>query len=133
LPANVKPRCYLLAIDQKHLLGLQSQIYPVTDLESSKNWWLNTLGIDPYFDEPFYVGFKVGGYELGLDPNALIENGPTTFWDVKDIESVVAHFVSEGAILTSGITDVGDRIRVAELSTPEGQRIGLIFNPHFQL
>jgi catechol 2,3-dioxygenase-like lactoylglutathione lyase family enzyme len=117
-------------VDQKYLLGLQSQIYPVKDLQRAKDWWRNTMGIEPYFDEPFYVGFKVGGYELGLDPNAPFENGPTTFWGVEDIETVAAHLV---AVFTSEVRDVGDGIKVAELNSPEGQHIGLIFNPHFKL
>jgi catechol 2,3-dioxygenase-like lactoylglutathione lyase family enzyme len=108
-------------VDQKYLLGLQSQIYPVKDLQRAKDWWRNTMGIEPYFDEPFYVGFKVGGYELGLDPNAPFENGPTTFWGVEDIETVAAHLVSEGAVFTSEVRDVGDGIKVAELNSPEGQ------------
>ena len=84
-------------------------------------------------DQKCLLGFKVGGYELGLDPNAPFEGGPTTFWGVEDVEVVVAHLVSEGAVLTSEVRDVGDGIRVAELNSPEGQHIGLIYNPHFKL
>ena len=72
-------------------------------------------------------------YLLGLDPNAAFEGGPTTFWGVEDVEVVAAHLVSEGAVLTSEVREVGDGLRVAELNSPEGQRIGLIFNPHFKL
>ena len=118
---------------QNYLLGLRSQIFPVKDLATSKGWWQKALGVDPYFDEPFYVGFNLGGFELGLDPNTPLEKGPTTYWGVEDITSVIDHLISEKAILLSGITDVGDGIRVAELQSPEGQRIGLIFNPHFQV
>ena len=102
-------------------------------MQRAKEWWQKTLGIAPYFNESFYVGFKIGGYELGLDPNAAYENGSTTFWGVEDVELVVAHLVSNGAILISGIRDVGARIRVAELNSPEGEHIGLIFNPHFKV
>ena len=119
-------------MDQKYLLGLQSQIYPAKNLQRAKDWWQKALGIDPYFDEAFYVGFKVGGYELGLDPNTPFEKGPTTFWGVANIELAVAHLVSDGAVITSEVRDVGDGIRVAELNSPEGQHIGLIFNPHFK-
>ena len=124
---------YGFDVDQKYLLGLQSQIYPVKDLQRAKEWWQKMLGIAPYFNESFYVGFKIGGYELGLDPNSTFENGSTTFWGVEDIELVVAHLVGEGAILISGIREVGAGIRVAELNSPEGQHIGLIFNPHFEV
>src|SRR5688500_8666444 len=51
------------------LLGLRTIIYKVPDLARAKAWYGETFGISPYFDEPFYVGFNVGGYELGLDPD----------------------------------------------------------------
>jgi len=50
-------------------LGLRTAIYPAADLNASKAWFSNLLGVEPYFDEPFYVGFNVGGYELGLVPH----------------------------------------------------------------
>jgi catechol 2,3-dioxygenase-like lactoylglutathione lyase family enzyme len=49
-------------------LGLRTAIYHVDDLRKAKEWYSDLLGVEPYFDDPFYVGFKVGGYELGLDP-----------------------------------------------------------------
>lgn len=52
------------------LLGLRTIIYPAPDLETTKQWYMHATGVVPYFDEPFYVGFNIGGYELGLDPNA---------------------------------------------------------------
>ena len=50
-------------------LGLRTAIYPVTDLAKARSWYSAVLGVAPYFDEPFYVGFNVGGFELGLDPD----------------------------------------------------------------
>ena len=50
--------------------GLRTVIYGVGDIDRAKKWYSQILGVAPYFDEPFYVGFNVGGYELGLDPNA---------------------------------------------------------------
>ncbi len=50
------------------LLGLRTAIYPVTDLAAAKQWYGQVLGAQPYFDQPFYVGFSVGGFELGLLP-----------------------------------------------------------------
>src|SRR5438552_6790905 len=51
------------------LLGLRTLIYPVTDLDAAKAWFTELVGFGPYFDEPFFVGFSVGGYELGLLPD----------------------------------------------------------------
>ena len=58
-------------------LGLRTVIYPSPDLATAKAWYTQALGQDPYFDEPFYVGFNVGGYELGLDPNGDVAVGPS--------------------------------------------------------
>ena len=49
--------------------GLATVIYPVTDLDRAKAWYAKAFGQAPYFDQPFYVGFNIAGYELGLDPN----------------------------------------------------------------
>jgi len=53
------------------LLGLRTAIYRIPDLAEGKRWYTKVLGFAPYFDEPFYVGYNVGGYELGLLPDAM--------------------------------------------------------------
>ncbi len=50
--------------------GLRTVVYKVPDLARAKAWYTQAFGVAPYFDEPFYVGIKVGGFELGLDPDA---------------------------------------------------------------
>ncbi len=52
-------------------LGLRTAIYHVDDIERARDWYSSILGFKPYFDEPFYVGFNVAGYELGLQPAAV--------------------------------------------------------------
>ncbi len=49
-------------------LGLRTAIYHVHDIDKAKDWYSSILGFKPYFDEPFYVGYNVAGYELGLQP-----------------------------------------------------------------
>lgn len=115
-------------------LGLRTVIYPVSDLASAKDWYTRALGFPPYFDQPFYVGFNVGGYELGLDPNASVgENGQQMYWGVAEIGTVIQHLESLGAIVTSAMQDVGDGILVATLRDPFGNSLGVIENPHFAL
>ncbi len=114
------------------LLGLRSLIYPTLNLNEAKKWWKTFLGIDPYFDEPFYVGFKVGGYEIGLNPGAAMEFGPITFIGVESIEETLVLAKESGAKVESGIEEVGDGIKVAQLISPTGERFGLIFNPHYE-
>jgi catechol 2,3-dioxygenase-like lactoylglutathione lyase family enzyme len=40
--------------------GLRTAIYHVDDLDKAKAWYSAVLGKQPYFDQPFYVGFNVG-------------------------------------------------------------------------
>ncbi len=113
------------------LHGLRTAIYPVVDLVAATAWWRNLTGIDPYFEEPFYVGFNIGGYELGLLPNANIADGVQVYWGVDDVEGAVAAAVDLGASILSPAADVGDGIITATVRTPQGNVLGYIFNPHF--
>lgn len=115
-------------------LGLRTVIYAAPNLAETKAWYTKVLGIAPYFDQPFYVGFSVGGYELGLDPNATPANGSTlTYWGVANIETGVQNLLDLGAMAETPITDVGEGIKVATVCDPFGNVVGLIENPHFTL
>jgi len=117
------------------VLGLRTVIYHVPDLQRAKAWYSSAFGVQPYFDEPFYVGFNIGGFELGLDPDTKgVKPGPggsVAYWGVKNAEEAVAHFTRAGASLKSPIQDVGEGIRVATVVDPFGNLMGLIENPHF--
>jgi predicted enzyme related to lactoylglutathione lyase len=116
-------------------LGLRTVIYHVPDLARAKEWYARAFGVQPYFDEPFYVGFNVGGYELGLDPNVRLVKagvgGSVAYWGVEDIKSALDHFIGAGATLVTAAQDVGDDILVATVADPFGNIVGLIQNPHF--
>lgn len=114
-------------------LGLRTIIYPAPDLDASKAWFASILGTAPYFDEPFYVGFQVDGYELALDPSGDPEIGPITYWGVADADTAFADLVGAGAEPHGEVRDVGDSIRVATVTEPGGSILGVIENPHFQL
>lgn len=114
------------------ITGLRTAIYPVADLAKAKEWYTQAFGKAPYFDQPFYVGFEIGGFELGLVPDGESgTQGCTAYWGAEDIDAEVARLAQLGATLKSGIQDVGEGIRVAEMVEPFGNLIGLIFNPHF--
>ena len=113
-------------------LGLRTLIYPTTNLDEAKKWWKNFLGINPYFDEPFYVGFNVGGYEIGLNPGAAMEFGPVTYIGVESMPEALERAKANGATIVSDTEDVGDGILIAHLVSPTGERFGLIVNPHFK-
>lgn len=113
------------------LLGLRSLIYPVDDLAAATKWWSDFLGREPYFNEAFYVGFDVGGYEIGLNPGAPADAGPVTYLGVDDMDGALRNAQAAGATVESPPEDVGEGIVVATLVSATQQRFGLIFNPHF--
>ena len=117
------------------VLGLRTVIYHVPDLKRAKEWYSSVFDVQPYFDEPFYVGFNIGGYELGLDPDTKgAEAGPggsVAYWGVPNADAAVAHFKKAGATVRSPVQEVGEGIRVATVADPFGNVVGLIENPHF--
>jgi predicted enzyme related to lactoylglutathione lyase len=117
------------------LLGLRTVIYKVSDLPRAKAWYSETFGTAPYFDMPFYVGFNIGGFELGLDPDVEKQlpgpGGSVAYWGVSDLRTLLASLESRGVTVQNPIQDVGEGILVAAVSDPFGNTIGLIENPHF--
>lgn len=115
--------------------GLRTVIYHVSDLDRAKAWYSSVLGIEPYFDQPFYVGYNVGGYELGLDPNMSTSGagGVGAYWGVSDCEAAFNRLLELGASAHSPVQDVGEGIRVATVNDPFGNLIGVIENPHFSI
>ena len=116
-------------------LGLRTATYRAPDLAHARNWYREVLGIEPYFNEPFYVGFNVGGFELGLDPDLTEgragEGGVTVYWGVDNVESSLARLLELGARPRSAVQEVGDGIRVASVFDPFDNVFGIIENPHF--
>ncbi|MGO4378981.1 VOC family protein [Pseudoduganella sp. RAF53_2] len=112
--------------------GLRTALYPTPDLAAGKAWYAKVFGKEPYFDQPFYVGFEIGGFELGLVPDGTPgKAGSQVYWGVDNIEKEVERVLALGASTHSSIQDVGEGIKVAELADPFGNVLGLIENPHF--
>ena len=114
------------------LRGLRTAIYPSPDLDAAKARGTAMLGQGPYFDQPFYVGFEVGGYELGLLPDGDPADGVLTYWGVDDVSAAVDEAVAAGAAVHVAASEVGDGIVTATVRVPGGQLLGLIHNPHFR-
>lgn len=114
-----------------NLLGLRTVIYPSPDLAAATAWWTELLGFGPYFDEPFYVGFEVAGYELGLLPDGDPADGAITYWGVDDVAAAMAAAVEAGASVHTAAKDVGDGIITGSVTNPLGCVVGFIRNPHF--
>lgn len=117
--------------------GLGTVVYHVPDLDRAKAWYAEAFQCQPYFDEPFYVGFSVQGYELGLDPDTSVTapgpGGGVAYWRVDLIEAAVGHFTAAGATVVSPVSEVGGGIKVATVADPFGNLIGLLENSHFRL
>jgi predicted enzyme related to lactoylglutathione lyase len=116
------------------ILGLRTVVTKVPDLEKAKAWYARALGIEPYFAEAFYVGFRVGGFELGLDPDmggVRPGGGVVPYWGVADAAAEYARLLELGASADSPPQDVGGGIRVATVRDPFGNAFGIIENPHF--
>lgn len=131
-----------------NFLGLRTCIYFVPDVAAATEWYAKVLGFQPYYNTPYYVGFNVGGYELGLHPlpaEALAEEGPASakasagketveiYWGVDDIQATFAQLLAYGATAHAEPNNVGDEIWVASVKDPWGNIIGIIKNPHFAI
>jgi predicted enzyme related to lactoylglutathione lyase len=117
-------------------LGLRTVVYKIPDLESAKKWYTQAFEIEPYFDEPFYVGFNIAGYELGLLPNETEgQTGETViaYWGVDDIKSSYDRLLHLGASSHEAPLNVGGELEVAAVKDPWGNVIGIIYNPAFKL
>ena len=114
------------------ILGLRTALYPAPDLAAARQWYATVLGRPPYFDQPYYVGFNVGGFELGLVPDLVPgTGGPQPLWGVVDAAAAWTRLVELGATPLDPLQDVGEGIKVAAVTDPFGNRLGFIENPKF--
>ncbi len=118
------------------ILGLRTAAYKVPDLNKAKAWYAKAFGTQPYFDEPFYVGFNIGGYELGLMPDdehpKMKADTVIIYWGVEDIDKAFEHMLQSGATEYEPPTNVGGPLMVAAVYDPWHNIIGLIYNPEFK-
>ena len=116
--------------------GLRTATYQVKDLARAKEWYSTVLGVKPYFDQPFYVGFNIGGYELGLVPasEAGEARAPAgiAYWGVRDARSAYQHLLGFGAKTQEPVQDVGEGILIGAVHDPFGNVLGIIQNPNFK-
>lgn len=119
------------------ILGLRTTVYKVSDIITAKECYSIAFQTKPYFDEPFYVGFNIGGYELGLQPEETSNKNKTenvlSYWGVKNIEKEYNRFLKLGALEHQKPENVGGEIMVATVKDPWNNIIGFIYNPEFRL
>src|SRR6266498_1566252 len=111
--------------------GMRTLIVPVKDLAQAKTLYGKLLGVEPYADEAYYVGFRVGEQELGLDPKGHSQGmtGPVGFWEVDDIKDRLELLLGAGAEEVQAIRDVGGGKLIASVKDADGNMIGLLQQP----
>ena len=110
---------------------MRTVIVPVKDVEAARRLYATLLGIEPYTDEPYYVGFRPAGLEVGLDPNGHASGmtGPVCYWHVEDIRATVDTLVGRGADVQAEVRDVGGGRLVATIRDADGNPVGLLQDP----
>ena len=119
------------------MAGLRTVVYKVPNLAKAKDWYSKAFKTQPYFDEPFYVGFNIGGYELGLLPyegeNIIHGNASTAYWAVDNVKETLDHLTGLQAEVVEEPMDVGEGVIVAAVKDPWNNHLGIIFNPFFKI
>ncbi|MFJ8577817.1 VOC family protein [Micromonospora sp. NPDC093277] len=110
---------------------LKTVIFPVRDLGQAKAVYGALLGVPPYTDEAYYVGFRVGDQELGLDPNGHRQGmtGAVGYWEVADIAATIEAVTEAGGTLQGEVRDVGGGMLIATVRDADGNGFGLRQTP----
>ena len=110
--------------------GTNTLVVPVRDVAAAKAVYGALLG-EPHTDQPYYVGYRVGDQEVGLDPNGHAQGmtGPVSYWDVDDLETTVAGLVEAGGTLSAPARDVGGGMLIATVTDADGNPIGIRQSP----
>jgi predicted enzyme related to lactoylglutathione lyase len=108
--------------------GMKTVMYPVKDIAAARKLYGQLLGIEPYMDEAYYVGFNVDGQDVGLDPNGHRKGltVPQGYWHVDDIQTALQTLLDGGATAGQPVKDVGGGKLIATVVDPDGNTIGLL-------
>ncbi len=111
--------------------GIRVVTYPVKDLAQAKTFYSRLLGVEPYMDAAYYVGFRIGDQELGLDPTGHKKGltGPISYWQVNDIKKSLQLLLDSGAQTQQEVQDVGGGKLIASVKDADGNVTGLIQFP----
>ncbi|SRR6266496_569162 len=106
-------------------------VYPVKDITRATTLYTKLLGVEPYVAAAYYVGFRVGDQEIGLDPNGHQKGltGPIGYWEVDDIKKSLQVLVDAGAQVQQEVNDVGGGKLTAWVKDADGNVTGLVQSP----
>ncbi|MDJ0343618.1 VOC family protein [Streptomyces sp. H10-C2] len=122
------------------LRGLATVSFWASDLAAAKSWYADLLGINPYFERPGYVEFRLGDYqhELGLIDSRYAPGGTTAgpagaviYWHVDDVSATLEKLLSRGAKEHEAPIERGEGFRTASVVDPFGNILGVMSNPHY--
>ena len=108
--------------------GMRLLVYPVKDIAKAKAFYSELLGVEPYADAPYYVGFRISDLEIGLDPHGR-SAGPIAYWEVEDIRARLRELLEAGAKVDQDVKDVGGGKLVASVKDADGNTLGLSQSP----
>jgi predicted enzyme related to lactoylglutathione lyase len=111
--------------------GISTVIFPVKDVARAKALYSALLGMEPQWDQPYYVGYRVGDQDIGLDPNGHTQGmtGPISYVEVADIRQTLQRLVAAGAELQRDVRDVGGGKLIATVKDPDNNVVGLMQSP----
>jgi predicted enzyme related to lactoylglutathione lyase len=121
------------------------------DLEAAKKWYVELLGVEPYFERPgngqpgsgqpaAYYEFRIGDYqaELGLvdrrhaPPGApAAPAGAIIYWHVDDVRAALDRLLSMRATPYMPLTEHGPGFVTAAVTDPFGNVLGIMYNRHY--
>jgi predicted enzyme related to lactoylglutathione lyase len=126
------------------LKGLTTVVYLADDLDAAKRWYGELLGIEPYFNRPEYVEFRLGDYqhELGILDRRYspaegsagprpAPAGAAVYWHVDDAAAAVDRLVAMGAKVLEAPRDFGEGFIGASVVDPFGNILSVMHNPHY--
>jgi predicted enzyme related to lactoylglutathione lyase len=107
--------------------GIKTVLYPVKDIAQATTVFRKLLEVEPYANQPYYVGFKVNDQDIGLVPNNP-EAGVTAFFHVDDIKKSLQILLDGDAQIIQDVKNVGGERLIASVKDKDGNIIGLVQN-----
>lgn len=109
------------------LQGIKHFVYPVKDLDKAKTLYSKLLGVDPYVDGEYYVGYRIQGQEIWLDPNGHQHGmtGPMGYYLVEDIRKSLQELLDAGCQIQQDVKKAGGELLIALVKDADGNIIGL--------
>jgi predicted enzyme related to lactoylglutathione lyase len=114
---------YIINLEKIMAKNIKLIVYPVADIEKAKAFYSQFLEAEPYADSPYYIGYKVGDLEIGLDPNSKV--GPISYIDVADIKAGLEKLIAAGGAVVQEPKDVGGGLLIAQVKDPDDNVVGL--------